>query len=142
MEDPMDHVPLIEWIKKFDAGEYSDPGFDTQIKAGWYDWFCHDRSLRSKTYKLAPKVKKIAKSPKVNVERTYVFFKNNCPVHGSLYDDFRICDMETGDVIFTIVPRTGHKVKNGVAEVWGRENGFKGPLVEGTWEDVKKFFGV
>jgi len=47
--------------------------------------------------------------------------------------------METGNVIYTIVPRSGH---TGKAEVWGRENNFDGPLVQGKWKDVKTFFGV
>ena len=44
-----------------------------------------------------------------------------------------------GDVIYNIVPRSGH---SGKAEVWGKENGFKAPLVQGTWKDIKKFFEV
>jgi hypothetical protein len=47
--------------------------------------------------------------------------------------------METGNVIFTIVPRCAH---SGKAEVWGRENNFNEPLVQGTWRDVKTFFGM
>jgi hypothetical protein len=78
-------------------------------------------------------------STKIDTEKNYVFFKNNCPMRGGLYDDFRVCDMETGDVIFTVVPRCTH---SGKAEVWGRENEFKGPLVQGTWRDVKTFFGM
>lgn len=137
-----DKINIEQWIKEFDSGKFDAKDFNTQCKAGWWDWFCKDNSLAGKTKKLAPKVKQIAKSPKINKEKMYVFFKNNCPMVGSLYDDFRICDMETGKVIYTITPKSGHKVLNGQSEVWGRENGFEKPLVVGTWEDVKQFFGV
>ena len=68
------------------------------------------------------------------------FFKNNCPCNGSLYDDFRICDIDTGDVIYTITPSSGHKVDEGAASVWGKENEFENELVNGTWQDVLDFF--
>ena len=45
---------------------------------------------------------------------------------GPLYDDFRICDLETGNVIYTVVPSY-----NGQSEVWGSANDFKEPLFEG-----------
>lgn len=139
----MGDISLRTWIDKFNANEFNATDRKTQIDAGWYDWFCKDTALRNKTYKLAPKVKQIAASTKVNLDKHYVFFKNNCPVDGSLYDDFRICDLETGDVLYTITPRTGHRHEPGkYAEVWGRENGFEGPLVKGTWKDIKQFFEV
>ena len=93
---------------------------------GFYDWFCKDSSLRIRAERLMPKVIRFVKSkPNLNLEKHYVFFKNNCPVVGPTYDDFRICDA-AGDVVYTVVPRCTH---SGKAEVWGRENKFAEALI-------------
>jgi fructose-1,6-bisphosphatase len=102
----------------------------------WYDWFCKTSALRNRGIVLLRKLKSIKNSTKFDKNNTYTFFKNNCPCCGPLYDDFRICDKETRDVIFTITPRN----TEGLAEVWGKENDFNGPLVEGTWKDIRAFF--
>jgi len=133
-------VNITQWIENFKKGEYSNTDFSTQCKAGWYDWFCKDSSLAGKTRALGVKLMQISKSPKINCETSYVWFKNNCPCNGSLYDDFRIADMETGDVIFTIVPKSGYRSMNGLGEVWGKENGFKEALMTGTWGEIKNWF--
>lgn len=108
----------------------------------FWDWFCKDSSLANKQKVLLGKVRKLAKSPKINVETMSVFFKNNCPMSGKLYDDIRFTDIKTGDVIYTVVPASGFNSKYGQAEVWGQENDFEKPLVEGTWKDVLTYFGV
>ena len=106
----------------------------------WYDWFCKDSSLIKKGEDLLKKLKMISGSTKFNNEKTYVFFKNNCPLNGCLYDDFRICDMESGDVIYTVIPKSGHKSDHGLGSVWGRENDFDEPLFQGTWKEIKNWF--
>jgi len=138
----MSSIPLNEWIENYKQGEYNAPDFSTQCEAGWYDWFCSEHSLAGKTKKLAPKVLRIAKSSKINLATMYVWFKNNCPLQGKLYDDFRFADLKTGDTQYTIVPSSGFDAHKGQAEVWGRENSFAAPLVTGTWKDVLTFFGV
>jgi hypothetical protein len=103
----------------------------------FYDWFCKDSSLSNKAIALFKRLNVFLKHrPDINTETTYVFFKNNCPMCGSLYDDFRICDAKSGDVIYTVTPRSGHDSMNGQAEMWGRDNNFQGPLVVGSWKDV------
>ena len=104
----------------------------------WYDWFCTTKGLDGRGKKLLTRFKGIRKSKRFDPDSTYLFFKNNCPCYGDgrLYDDFRICDRATGRVIFTVTPRNPY----GKAEVYGRENDFQRPLVEGTWKDVKAFF--
>lgn len=136
---PRKEINIKQWIEEFDHHRWSIPCTEVQIKAGWYDWFCNESSLPNKTKVLGKKVKQIAESPKINKETMYVWFKNNCPLNGPLYDDFRFADIKTGNVQYTISPRSGH---TGKAEVWGRENDFECPLVEGKWKDIKEFFGV
>jgi len=135
-------INLNEWVKKFDNREFVPNLVEVQCDAGWFDWFCKDESLGPKTKKLAVKLKQVMESDKIDCEKSYVFFKNNCPMNGRLYDDFRICDIKSGDVIYTITPSVGYDSKNGESEVWGQENKFKEALVSGTWADVKKFFGI
>lgn len=135
----MSNMNIATFAVRFLRGDFDLNDRKTQIEAGWYDWFCRDTSLAAKTQNLGKKVLRVMKSSKIDIEKNYVFFKNNCPMRGSLYDDFRICDIETGNVIYTVVPRCTH---SGKAEVWGRENNFQEPLVAGSWKDVKTFFGV
>jgi len=92
---------------------------------GFYDWFCKEKSLENKGKTLMKKTKTFVKQMDIDVENTYVFFKNNCPMNGPLYDDFRICDVETGDVVWTVIPKCGH---SGEAEVWGSKNSFAGAI--------------
>jgi hypothetical protein len=135
----MNNKSIRQFLADFDAGKFDDKSVQTQIEAGWYDWFCDDNELAAKTKKLTGKLKEIVNSPKIDQDKCCVFFKNNCPFDGSLYDDFRICHIG-GGVVYTVVPASGHKAKKNFAEVWGEENGFNGYLVEGSWQDVLEFF--
>ena len=98
----MNRLPLNEWIDEFNNGSFDSDDVKTQIQAGWYDWFCKDSSLVKKTKKMGNIIKQIRNGGKVNLGSSYVWFKNNCPLNGPLYDDFRIANLETREVQFTI----------------------------------------
>ena len=98
----MDRLRLFRWIDEFMEGNFNADDVKTQIKAGWYDWFCKDSSLANKTKKMGNIIKQVKRGGKVDLENWYVWFKNNCPLNGPLYDDFRFADIETGNVMFTI----------------------------------------
>ena len=98
----MDRITVRDWIKNFKAGEYSDNTIATQIKAGWWDWFCRDSSLARKTKTMGSIVKQVKDGGKVDLDNFYVWFKNNCPLNGPLYDDFRFANLEDGEVQLTI----------------------------------------
>ena len=93
---------------------------------GFCDWFCKDSSLEKKGPALMRKaIKFLDNHPEVDRTKVYIWFKNNCPMVGPLYDDFRIADLETGKIVFTVTPKCSH---SGLAEVWGMENSFSGPI--------------
>ena len=135
------NITVREFIRNYENGRYDNSDKETMIDAGWYDWFCDDEELKPRLDAMFPKIKEIAVSSKIDVDNMYVFFKNNCPGRGDIYDDFRFCEMENGDVVYTITPESGQESIKGQSEVWGKENGFEGALAKGTWDDITAFFG-
>jgi len=122
-----EEINVIQWKINFNEGMYDGKDRRTQIDAGWYDWFCKDTSLASKTKKMGNIVKMVAIGGKVDLENNYVWFKNNCPCCYPLYDDFRFADIETGDVQFTI--QCGHPYGDEANYVvYGVRNDFNEPL--------------
>ncbi|QWB95468.1 hypothetical protein KHQ89_05810 [Mycoplasmatota bacterium] len=113
---------LRMWIESFNKGEFDSKDLQTQIKAGWYDWFCKDESLASKTKRMGNIVKQFKDGGKLNLDKIYVWFKNNCTLAGPLYDDFRIADMESGDTLFTIQINCFREEKR--YTVYGKKNDF------------------
>ncbi len=105
---------LTDFIQMYDAGHFNLNRIDDLIEAGWYDWFCKDHTLGNRTKKMISMVKAAAKSPAVDPDKVYVFFKNNCPMSGPLYDSFSICSLDKGDVLFWATAKCGH---TGQAEV-------------------------
>lgn len=97
-----ERIRISKWIDAFVGGEFDYEDVKTQILAGWYDWFCKDSSLMRKTKRMGNIIKQIKSGGKVDLENCYAWFKNNCPLNGPLYDDFRFAKLENGDVQFTI----------------------------------------
>lgn len=130
-------VTLAQQLNAFASGRIMDSDGTTGSCYNFYDWFCKDSSLERKAHALFPRVKRFLKEhPEIDILSTYVFFKNNCPMVGSLYDDFRIVDIESGNVLFTVTPKCSH---SGQAEIWGRSNDFKEPIKVGkTFSDLFK----
>jgi hypothetical protein len=119
---------LREQLESFKNGQIMES--DGSINTGcynFYDWFCKDSSLENKAMRLFKKVIKFVKhNPSIDLDKHYVFFKNNCPMRGPLYDDFRICDIESGNVVWCVTPKSGH---TGKAEAYWREKGFDTPFL-------------
>jgi len=104
----MGNISIREYLKNPKAASCNN----------FYDWFCQDRYLPAKQDKIDDILRAICHSPKINQDTMYVFYKNNCPIDGSLYDSFSICDLKTGDVLYWLTPACGHRGKTkGKAQV-------------------------
>ena len=106
---------------------------------GFFDWFCRDKSLKNKMLGLKGKVAFLVKSGVIDGDKNYVFFKNNCPFDGELYDDFRVCDMETGEMICGLAPKLGYNnpEMKGKCEFWSFAE--DGTLLEFLYDDYRAF---
>ena len=135
-------MSLSTFVERFNRGDFNSSLTCVQCEAGWYDWFCRNSSLRAKTKNLGKKVSAIVNSKRFDKEKCYVFFKNNCPMVGPLYDQFSICDLESGDVLFCCqnLQKGSHGCEKAHWEIYDRNVGFDTPVVNGTWRDVVKYF--
>ena len=107
---------LRQQLEAFENGVFldSDGSKDSSCFV-FNDWFCKDWILKRKATALFKTTKLFAKMKDVDLDSTYVFFKNNCTIGGTLYDDFRICDVE----------------------FWGKDNNFEEPIKTGkTFTDL------
>lgn len=110
----------------------------------FYDWFCKDASLPGKSKRLMASVRAIVKTgtKMFDPDKTYVFFKNNCPCEGGLYDDLRICDIESGDVLFNVCPSDpwcGNRPRVAFDSDDGKDR-WSDPLVFDSMKDLKAWF--
>ena len=98
---PRQKGSVSDWSKAYQSGAFNDPDVKTQIEAGWYDWWGPDKNLVKGTKTVGDIINKLTKGGKVDLDKNYVWFKENQPVNGNRYLDFRFSDLDKGDVNYT-----------------------------------------
>jgi len=100
----MENTTFTQQVAAWEKGEYALYPHCNDF----YDWFCKDSSLDNRAKKLKGMAKKLVKHFNLNPDEVYVFFKNNCPASGQLYDSISICGREWKNVILWATPKSGH----------------------------------
>ena len=88
---------VAQWQVAYAAGEFDGEDIDTQIDAGWVNWFSPDEELPAKTQAFGKVISKIKEGGKTDLENQYVFFMENATEQG-IFPDFRIATIEGGNV--------------------------------------------
>ena len=104
----------------------------------FYDWFCKDTSLENKAKNLIKKVKILVDMKIIDGDKNYVWFKNNCPMSGRLYDDIRISRISDGEFLGGFCPKSGFTNDLKPTSFWILEGGEVEALSFETWSEMKK----
>ena len=104
-----DELSVRQWQEQFRAGAFNLQDRYTQCRAGWCNWFCQDHALAGRLKKIGRGVMGIT-DPFI-LDNYYVWFKNNCPLNGPLYDDVRFEPLsgERGGKYFVISLDSPHE---------------------------------
>lgn len=121
----MKRIPIREWVERFKRGEFESQDLAVQVEAGWHDWFCMDSSLPKRLRFLGSIVERLQDGGKVDLDNSYVFFRNCLPLAGIPYDCIKVCDIETYKVQFVLTIGAPYENNGMRYHLYSSRNGFE-----------------
>lgn len=133
----MEEYSIKEWLNLF-GNQSSFASEIVLLDAGWYDWFERGTSRRALfTKKCVNVLRRIQSSKYINDDKMYVFFAQPYSFSDGMYENLKICDKETGKVLFCI----SYEKKRW--SVWNfTDINNNNPVKDKTLKEVYKFFNV
>jgi len=103
----------------------------------FHDYFCDFKALERKFKNLTSKVKFLVKMDVLDIDNSYVWFKNNKPAWGRQYDTFGISDINTEELLVLFTPNRIQDVYENQCFIDYKQNGFDYEDVFENWTDFK-----
>lgn len=113
----MQKITVKEWLEAFEADQLIS-NYRANGACLWYDWFCSDSSLYWRALKLTRAVKFLVDNGILDAEKHTLWFKNNCPVYWTLYDDVRFNRVEDDEFIWGFCPRDWYTNSKEKCQIW------------------------